>query len=112
MLSVSIFVKRCWKSVIKYCFGTTFWSPEVVWGSFGGRFWSYELMTSSLVKGWNDFWCILEPGLPKRTERVISFGPFWEDFGPDLDLFGGPKVRKSGPKSIPKTNRFLDLDFS
>ena len=101
--------------MIKYCFGNTFWSPEVVWGSFGGRFWSYELITGSLVNVWNDFWSILGPG-PSQDwilpEGVISFGAFWEDFGPDLELFGGPKVRKSGPKSIPKTNRFLDLDFS
>ena len=72
-------------------------------------------MTDSPVKGWNDFWSILGPG-PSQDwilpEGVISFGAFWEDFGADLELFGGPKVRKSGPKSIPKTNRFLDLDFS
>ena len=28
------------------------------------------------------------------------------------DAKGVQKVRKSGPKSIPETNRFLDLDFS
>ena len=43
---------------------------------------------------------------------VPPLGAFWEHFEPELELFGGPKVRKSGPKSIPKTNRFLDLDFS
>jgi len=43
---------------------------------------------------------------------VTHLGTFWEDFGADLEAFGSPKVRKSGPKAIPKTNRFLDLDLS
>ena len=32
----------------------------------------------------------------------VHFGAFWEDFGAVWEPFGRPKVRKSGPKSIPK----------
>ena len=35
---------------------------------------------------------------------LTSFGPFWEDFGAVWEPFGSPKVRKRGPKSIPKIN--------
>ena len=57
---------------------------------------------------------MLGPGLSTIlvfSDRIKQFGAFWEDFGVDLGAFGSPKVRKSGPKSIPETNRILDLDF-
>ena len=42
---------------------------------------------------------------------VPPLGAFWGHFEPELEPFWRPKVRKSGPKSIPETNRFLDLDL-
>ena len=41
-----------------------------------------------------------------------SQGRFWEAKGRQRDAKEIQKVRKSGPKSIPETKRFLDLDFS
>ena len=42
----------------------------------------------------------------------VHLGAFWEDFGAVWDPFGRSKVRKSGPKSIPKINRIFDIEFS
>ena len=42
---------------------------------------------------------------------VIHLGAFGEDLGAVWEPFGRSKVRKSGPKSIPKTNRFFDFEI-
>ena len=40
-----------------------------------------------------------------------SLGPFWEDFKAVWESFWEPKVRKRGPKSIPKIIQFLMSNF-
>ena len=42
----------------------------------------------------------------------IHLGAFWEDFGAVWEPFGRPKVRKSGPKSIPTFHQFLTSNFN
>ena len=42
----------------------------------------------------------------------VHLGAFWDDFGAVWDPFGRSKVRKSGPKSIPKINRIFDIEIS
>ena len=54
---------------------------------------------------------------PGRSKIVFLFpvvpdlDGFWKDFGTVWEPFGRPQVRKSGPKSIPKISRNVDLDF-
>ena len=57
-----------------------------------------------LVASWESTWG------PKVAKRIQLLGPS-EHFGPDLEVFGGQKVRKSDLKPIPKTKRFVDFDF-
>ena len=71
----------------------------------GGRFGDQWASGLVLVDSWEATW-------GSQGGQGTSQGRFWEDFGADLEPFWSPKVRKSGPKSIPETNRFLDLDVS
>ena len=96
-------------------FGPFFKLQRLFWDRFwslGRSFWTPKW---SLFESSEPFGSILGPG-PSQDwilpDLLTPLGRFWEHFGADLELFGGPKVRKSGPKSIPKTNRILDLDFS
>ena len=60
------------------------------------------------------FGSLLGPGhstIMFLSSLVPDLGGFWKDFGAVWDPFGRPKVRKSGPKSIPKILRNVDLDF-
>ena len=60
------------------------------------------------------FWSVLGPGHSKimfLSPLVPALGGFWKDFGAVWEPFGRPKVRKSGPKSIPKLRRNVGLFF-
>ena len=67
----------------------------------------------SLFECLGSFWSLLGPG-PSKIMFLFPIVPDLGGFGMDLETvweaFGMPKVRKSGPKSIPKISRNADLD--
>ena len=82
--------------------------PGVVFGALGS-------ILGSLFDHLGSFWSSLGPGRPKiviPSPIATHFRGFWADFGVIWEPFGMPKVRKSDPESLPKINRFFDIEIS